>query len=60
MKYAVYRLMYKENVRWYVRPVGETEPVDDPYAFKGEKARLLACEKAKELNEKEGSPALAA
>ncbi|MFQ6029510.1 MAG: hypothetical protein ACE5Q6_18695 [Dehalococcoidia bacterium] len=60
MKYGVYKVMYRENVRWYTRPVGEEELVDFPYAFEGEDARRRACEKAMELNEREGRVALAA
>jgi hypothetical protein len=33
---------------------------DSPIIFEGEDAKLLACEKVRELNEKEGRLALAA
>jgi hypothetical protein len=48
MRYAVYKQTHRENVRWYA------------IVFEGEDVALLACEKARELNEKEGRPALAA
>jgi hypothetical protein len=60
MRYAVYKQTHRENVRWYARPLMESEPRDDFIVFEGEDVVLLACEKARELNEKEGRPALAA
>jgi hypothetical protein len=60
MKYAVYKLAHRGNVRWYVRLLTGDEPEDNPIIFEGEDAKLLACEKARELNEKEGRLALAA
>jgi hypothetical protein len=53
-RYAVYRRTHRNNVRWYVRPLMEGEPKDNCIVFEGEDVMLLACEKARELNEKEG------
>jgi len=60
MKYEVYNVKHRENVRWYARPVDDDEVVNPPYLFQGNYARLRACEKAVELNEKEGRTALVA
>jgi hypothetical protein len=60
MRYAVYKQTHRENVRWYTRPLMESEPRDICIVFEGEDVMLLACEKARELNEKEGRLALAA
>jgi hypothetical protein len=43
-----------------LRPLLEGEPEDYFIAFEEQDAELLACEKARELNEKEGKLALAA
>jgi hypothetical protein len=60
MRYAVYKQTHRENVRWYTIPLMEGEPRDNCIIFEGEDGMLLACEKARELNEKEGRLALAA
>jgi hypothetical protein len=54
MKYVVYKQPYRERVRWYARPLAEGGREDYSYFFEGEEAKLLADEKARELNEKEG------
>jgi hypothetical protein len=60
MKYIVYKETYKDNTRWYARPLIEGESKDKRFVFEGKIAKLLACEKARELNQKEGKLALAA
>ena len=60
MRYTVYKQTHRENVRWYARPLMEGEPKDTCIVLEGEDVVLLACEKARELNEKEGRVALAA
>jgi hypothetical protein len=60
MRYAVYKQTHRENVRWYTKPLMEGEPEDNCIVFEGADGMLLACEKARELNEKEGWLALAA
>jgi hypothetical protein len=60
MRYVVYKAVHGEHVRWYAKPLMENELVPYPIVFLGDNARLLACEKARELNEKEGKVALSA
>jgi hypothetical protein len=60
MRYVVYKTVHGENVRWYARPLTEGELAPYPLIFLGDNARLLACEKARELNERIGKLALAA
>ena len=60
MKYGVYNVKYREHVRWYVRPVGDHGPTELQYVFDGEDARVRACVKAMELNDREGRTALVA
>ncbi len=60
MKYAVYRETHKGNTRWLTRPVREGEPENYKYVFDGEDAKLMAWEKAKELNAQEGRVPVAA
>jgi hypothetical protein len=60
MRYAVYKQTHRENIRWYTRPLMEGELEDNCIVFEGAEGLLLACEKARELNEKEGRLALAA
>jgi hypothetical protein len=45
MKYVVHKLAHRENVRLLT---GD-EPEDSPIIFEGENAKLLACDKAREL-----------
>jgi hypothetical protein len=52
MRYVVYKAAYGENLRWYARPLMEGELAPYPIIFLGDNARLLACEKARGLNEK--------
>ena len=65
MKYGVYKLVHRENGRWYAKDINRGG--SQVYAFvfqgkdaKGKNARLLACRKAQELNQLEGRSALAA
>jgi hypothetical protein len=51
---AVYKQTHRENVRWYTKPLMEGEPEDNCIISEGADGMLLACEKARELNEKEG------
>jgi hypothetical protein len=60
MRYTVYKQTHRENVRWYIRPLMASEPKDNCIVFEGKDGILLACEKARELNDKEGRLALAA
>jgi hypothetical protein len=60
MEYVVYKRTHRQNMRWYAMPLMECEPKDDYIVFGGSDAMTLACQKARELNEKEGKPALAA
>jgi hypothetical protein len=60
MRYVVYKAVHGEHVRWYAKPLIEGELAPYPIIFLGDDARLLACEKARELNEKEGKLALSA
>jgi hypothetical protein len=55
MKYVVYKQTYRERVRWYARPLAEGGREDYSYFFEGEEAKLLADQKARELNELERS-----
>jgi hypothetical protein len=54
MKYVVYKQTYTPGVRWYAMPLAEGGREDYSYSFEEEEAKLLADEKARELNEKEG------
>jgi hypothetical protein len=60
MEYIVYKRTHKENVRWYAKHLAEGQPNDSHILFGGRNAIALACQKARELNEKEGRSALAA
>lgn len=60
MKYVVYKVVHGENTRWYARALGEGELAPYPIIYFGKNAKLLACQKARELNEKTGQLALAA
>ena len=60
MKYAVYKLVHREHVRWYAKPLKPSAIEEYPYVFQGKGARSLACHKAQELNRLEGRSALAA
>ena len=60
MKYVVYKAVHGDHIRWYARPLGENELAPYPIIYFGKNARLLACRKARELNEKAGQLALAA
>jgi hypothetical protein len=60
MRCVVYKAAYGGNVRWYASPLMEGELAPYPIIFLGDNARSLACEKARELNEKEGRRAQAA
>ena len=60
MRYAVNKIEHHGDVYWYVEPVTKKEEWKYPYLFVGEWAEILATEKAKELNEKERTFALAA
>jgi hypothetical protein len=60
MKYVVYKVIHGEHARWYARPLAEGELAPYPIIFSGKHARMLACQKARELNEKAGQLALAA
>jgi hypothetical protein len=60
MRCVVYKAAYGGNVRWYASPLMEGELAPYPIIFLGDNARLLACKKARELNEKEERLAQAA
>jgi len=60
MRYVAYKVAYRGNVRWYASPLMEGELAPYPIIFLGDNARLLACQKVRELNEKEGRLAQAA
>jgi hypothetical protein len=53
MRYVVYKAAYGGKVRWYASPLMEGELAPYPIIFLGDKARSLACQKVRELNEKE-------
>jgi hypothetical protein len=53
MKYVVSKQPYRQRVRWYAMPLAEGSQEDYSYFAEGEEAKLLAHEKADELNEKE-------
>jgi hypothetical protein len=60
MEYVVYKRTHRENIRWYIKPFLESQLNDSYILFGGRNAMALACQKALELNEREGKSALAA
>jgi hypothetical protein len=60
MRYTIYKLTHGKCIRWYALPLEPGELAPYPVIFLGRNARLLACRKARTLNQQAGPIALAA
>lgn len=60
MRYTIFKMTHGDSVRWYARPLKTGEMAPYPVVFLGKNAKLLACQKARLLNEQAGFLALAA
>jgi hypothetical protein len=60
MTYTIFKVEHGENARWYAKPMEKGDLAPYPLIFAGRNARMRACRRAIELNEKVGVPALAA
>jgi hypothetical protein len=60
MRFTIFKMTHGDSVRWYARPLEVGEMAPYPVIFLGSNARLLACRKARALNQLAGTLALAA
>jgi hypothetical protein len=60
MRYTIFKMTHGDSFRWYARPLELGVMAPYPVIFLGRNARLAACQKARELNQRAGSLALAA